>query len=93
LGNANPDERILNLSYGWGSGSDGLSFVTTKDIETRRRHAFGRSASGGQKDLVMSQIEDKIMLDYGLATKYEHEVTADSEHKYIRSPMMLTNYL
>ncbi|MEK7310214.1 MAG: hydroxymethylglutaryl-CoA synthase [Planctomycetota bacterium] len=75
LDNANPDERILNLSYGWGSGSDALSFVTTKDIEARRP----------QKDLVMSQVEDKIMLDYALASKYEY--------KYIRSPMMLTNYL
>ena len=33
----------------------------------------------------MDQIEDKIMVDYALASKYEY--------KYIRSPYMLTNYL
>lgn len=75
MDNANPDERILNISYGSGAGSDIISFVTTKEIESRRP----------QKDLVMQQIDDKIMLDYATATKYEY--------KYVRSPFMMTNYL
>ena len=52
-----------------------MYLLEAKEIETRRP----------QKDLVMQQIDDKIMLDYATAAKYEY--------KYIRSPMMLTNYL
>ncbi|MEK7449950.1 MAG: hypothetical protein AAB019_10780, partial [Planctomycetota bacterium] len=75
LDNAGPDERVLVIAYGSGAGSDCLSFKTTAVID-QKRPVKGR---------VMDQIEDKIMVDYALASKYEY--------KYIRSPYMLTNYL
>ncbi|MFA5794849.1 MAG: hydroxymethylglutaryl-CoA synthase [Candidatus Brocadiia bacterium] len=75
LDNAGPDERVLVAAYGSGAGSDCLSFKTTAGIEAKRP----------KKDLVMEQIDDKLMVDYATASKYEN--------KLVRSPMMLTNYL
>lgn len=75
LDNANPKERVLVASYGYGAGSDCLSLMTTDAIESKRP----------KKGLVMEQIDDKLMIDYAVASKYEY--------KYIRSPFMMTNYL
>ena len=75
LDNASPDERILVISYGSGAGSDCLTFKTTKELAKKQP----------KKGLVMEQIEDKIMVDYATASKYEY--------KYIRSPYMMSNYL
>ncbi|MBI5360688.1 MAG: hydroxymethylglutaryl-CoA synthase [Planctomycetes bacterium] len=72
---AGANERLFVCSYGCGAGADCLSIVTTPAIESKHP----------SKNTVDEQIDDKILIDYALASKYEF--------KYVRSPFMLTNYL
>ncbi|MBL8965784.1 MAG: hydroxymethylglutaryl-CoA synthase [Spirochaetaceae bacterium] len=68
-------QRAFLCAYGYGAGADALSFKTTDLLEERQP----------AKDLVSGQIEDKILVDYALAAKYEF--------KYLRPATMVSNYL
>lgn len=58
---AEPGERIGVIDFGSGAGCDAWSLVCTSALETRR------PSSG----LVIQLLDDKIMVDYATALKYE----------------------
>lgn len=63
LDSAEPGERILLASYGFGAGADVTVITTRPPIRTMARDQAS----------VEQQIADKVMLDYATATKYEHK--------------------
>lgn len=71
---AEPGERIGVLDYGSGAGCDAWSLITTAAINKRQ-------VDNGQ---VIQLLEDKIMVDYATALKYEQ--------KLLVSPHRLTNF-
>lgn len=71
---ADAEERIGVIDYGSGAGSDVWSLTTTPLLEERRPTA----------GLVMELLDDKIMVDYATALKYEQ--------KMLRSPHQLSNF-
>lgn len=72
---AEPDERVFLCAYGYGSGADALCLSTTALLAENQPAA----------DLVDEQINNKQMLDYATAMKYEF--------KYLRPATQLSNYL
>lgn len=75
LDEGGPGRRILVASFGSGAGADALLLETTEAL------ADFPNAEGS----VMALIEDKIMLDYGTAQKYEH--------KYLRPATLISGYI
>jgi 3-hydroxy-3-methylglutaryl CoA synthase len=71
---ADAGERIGAIDYGSGAGCDMWSLVTTGRLEERRPERF----------TVMELLDDKVMVDYATALKYEH--------KLLRSPNQLSNF-
>ena len=71
---AEAGERVGVIDYGSGAGCDTWSVVTTEVLVEKR------PTSG----TVMSLLDDKIMVDYSTAMKYEH--------KLMRSPNQLSNF-
>lgn len=71
LDSAEPDQRILLASYGFGAGADVTVLNTTANIKAFRRDG----------PLVESQIADKYLVDYATAMKYEHKY-AKVEHAF-----------
>jgi len=65
LDNANPDERILLVSYGSGAGSDAYSFLTTSQILEKKSR---------QKFTVQHQIENENLtyVDYHTYRRLKH---------------------
>jgi len=72
---ADEGQRAFVCSYGYGAGSDALCFRTTAALD-------GRRPSSG---LVGFQLEDKTLVDYAHASKYEF--------KYLRPATLVSNYL
>lgn len=72
---AEPGQRVFLCAYGFGAGADALCLSTT-DLLTQNQPAT---------DLVDEQINNKQMLDYATAMKYEL--------KYIRPATQLSNYM
>lgn len=64
------DRKILLASYGSGAGSDCIYIETTSEL----------AQFPNEEDAVIDLFEDKIMLDYGTAQKYEY--------KYIRGNLI-----
>lgn len=71
---ADPGERVGAIDYGSGAGCDVWSLVTTDLLAERRP----------ERQTVMELLEDKVMVDYATALKYEH--------KLLRSPNQLSNF-
>ncbi|MEW6522616.1 MAG: hydroxymethylglutaryl-CoA synthase [Bacillota bacterium] len=61
---AEPGQRVLVGSYGYGAGADCLSFATTDLVV----------ANQGFRDLVSEQMEKKTMLDYASSLKSEFKL-------------------
>jgi len=62
---AKPDERIVIVSYGSGAGSDAYSFVTTSQIQEKRRR---------RKFTVQNQVENSDIeyVDYDTYKRLKH---------------------
>ncbi|MCL2895047.1 hydroxymethylglutaryl-CoA synthase [Brenneria tiliae] len=58
---AKPGEKILVVSYGFGAGSDAISFTVTNNILSYRKN----------HRTVQSVLKEVLWTDYGTATKYE----------------------
>jgi hydroxymethylglutaryl-CoA synthase len=71
---AEAGERIGVIDYGSGAGCDTWSLVTTEALAEKRP----------TEGTVMSLLDEKIMVDYSTAMKYEH--------KLMRSPNQLSNF-
>lgn len=71
---AEAGERIGVIDYGCGAGCDTWSVITTEAL-VEKRPTTGT---------VMSLLDDKVMVDYATAMKYEH--------KLMRSPNQLSNF-
>jgi 2-acetylphloroglucinol acetyltransferase len=69
LDQAEPGQKILLASYGFGAGADVTVIETTDNIRSYNRR--GRSIEG--------QIQNKVMIDYATAMKYEQKY-AKVEH-------------
>ncbi len=69
------DRRVLVGSFGSGAGSDFLYLETAPELEQ----------FPNKKDTLAEMLEDKIMLDYGTAQKYEY--------KYLRPLSLVTGNL
>lgn len=61
---AKPDDRILMVSYGSGSGSDAFVYTITNEIEKHR----------GISPTVQEYIDHKVFLDYALYTKHRGKI-------------------
>jgi hydroxymethylglutaryl-CoA synthase len=72
---AEPGQTILVASYGFGAGADVTILRPTPAIRAARRDG----------PLVEDQIQDKVMVDYATAMKYEH--------KYAKVDYALTAWL
>ncbi len=72
---AEPDERVFLCAYGYGAGADALSLITTADLTEKQP----------TNDLVDDQINNKALVDYATAAKFEF--------KYLRPSVQMSNYL
>lgn len=72
---AEPDERAFLIAYGYGAGADALSLLTTEVLSQKQPAG----------DLVDDQINNKQMVDYATAAKFEF--------KYLRPSTQMSNYL
>ncbi len=63
LDHAKAGEKILLVSYGFGSGADAVSLTVTEEISRRRNRAK-------QVDTILA---DKVMVDYKTAMKMEYK--------------------
>jgi hydroxymethylglutaryl-CoA synthase len=63
LDNAEPGETILVASYGFGAGADVTILETTPNLRAAPRKG----------PLVEQQIQNKLLVDYATAMKYEHK--------------------
>lgn len=75
LNQAKAGDRILLISYGFGAGSDAISLRVTPEIDKCRDEIC----------IVDRLLEDKIMVNYAMAAKYEY--------KYIKHEYPLSAYL
>jgi hydroxymethylglutaryl-CoA synthase len=65
LDSANPDERILLVSYGSGAGSDALSLLTTKHVAHRR----------DQAPKTQDYIDRRTEIDYATYARFRDKLT------------------
>jgi hydroxymethylglutaryl-CoA synthase len=63
LDSAKPGEKIFIISYGYGAGADAISLTVTENIGKVQ----GKGAS------VEALVNNKQIIDYGTATKYEYK--------------------
>jgi hydroxymethylglutaryl-CoA synthase len=63
LDSAEPGQKILLASYGFGAGADVTVLTTTENVRSMRRD--------GQS--VEQQIQDRSLVDYATAMKYEQK--------------------
>jgi len=72
---AQPGDRILVSAYGFGAGADAFSLRVTPEIEQTR----------GRAPTVRALLEDKKMVDYSTAAKFEY--------KYVRPAHAISAYI
>ncbi|MFQ5406733.1 MAG: hydroxymethylglutaryl-CoA synthase [Candidatus Micrarchaeia archaeon] len=62
---AKPDQKVLAVSYGSGSGSDAFSFTVTDEISNKRPPAKLR---------VLEMVKEKEYIDYGMYVKHRRKI-------------------